>query len=209
MDLQQHSNEYQLRANWLWELGCWLPEVFSNHAFPILLISSVVQLLSHVQLFCDPKDCSPPGSFFHWTFQARILEWQPFPSPGDLLDPGIKPVTTCTGRRILYHWTTREAQDLFGTLFQNYETSAVAYGSEIFSKETLWPSISWNDCITNSVWQFFSVFEFFRVHGLIRENMYGRPSPLRHTVRGLTFLAPSASCLFPFPHNLLPNLGVA
>ena len=23
--------------------------------------------------------------------QARILEWVPFPSPGDLLDPGIKP----------------------------------------------------------------------------------------------------------------------
>jgi len=107
-------------------------------------------------------------------------------------------------------WTTREVQDLFGTLSQNYETSAVDYGSEIFSKRTLWPFISWNDCITNLVWQFFSGFEFFRVHGLIRESMYGRPSPLRHTVRGLTFLAPSStSCLFPFPHHLLPNLGVA
>ena len=32
------------------------------------------QSLSCVQL-CDPKDCSPPGSFVYETLQARILEW--------------------------------------------------------------------------------------------------------------------------------------
>ena len=37
----------------------------------------VVQSLNYVQLqlFCDPLDCSPPGSFIHGIFQARILEW--------------------------------------------------------------------------------------------------------------------------------------
>ena len=30
-------------------------------------------------------------SYVHEILQARILEWQPFPSPGDLPDPGIKP----------------------------------------------------------------------------------------------------------------------
>ena len=25
--------------------------------------------------FCDPVDCSPPGSSVHGAFQARILEW--------------------------------------------------------------------------------------------------------------------------------------
>jgi len=41
---------------------------------------------------CDPMDCSPPGSSVHETlFQARILEWLPFPPPRDLPDPGIKP----------------------------------------------------------------------------------------------------------------------
>ena len=35
----------------------------------------VVYLLSHVRLFCDPMDCSLPGSSVHGTFQARILEW--------------------------------------------------------------------------------------------------------------------------------------
>ena len=40
---------------------------------------------------CDPVDCSPPGSSVHGILQARILEWVPFPSPGDLPDPGIEP----------------------------------------------------------------------------------------------------------------------
>ena len=29
---------------------------------------------------CDPMDCSLPGSSVHGIFQARILEWLPFPS---------------------------------------------------------------------------------------------------------------------------------
>ena len=28
-----------------------------------------------------PMDCSPPGSFAHGIFQARVLEWVPLPSP--------------------------------------------------------------------------------------------------------------------------------
>ena len=45
---------------------------------------------------CDPMDCSQPGSSFHGILQARILEevFLPvFPSPGDLPDPGIEPVS--------------------------------------------------------------------------------------------------------------------
>ena len=34
-------------------------------------------------------DCSPPDSFVLGFLQARILEWRPFPFPGDLPDPGI------------------------------------------------------------------------------------------------------------------------
>ena len=40
---------------------------------------------------CDPMDCSPPGSSACGILQARIQEWVPFPSPGDLPDPGIEP----------------------------------------------------------------------------------------------------------------------
>ena len=34
----------------------------------------VVESLSHVQLLCDPMDCSPPGSSVHGILQARVLE---------------------------------------------------------------------------------------------------------------------------------------
>ena len=34
-----------------------------------------VCVLSHVLLFCNPMDCSPPGSSVHGIFQARILKW--------------------------------------------------------------------------------------------------------------------------------------
>ena len=38
-------------------------------------------------------DCGPPGSSIHGILRARILEWLPFPSPGDLTDPGIEPAS--------------------------------------------------------------------------------------------------------------------
>ena len=39
------------------------------------LLIVIVQLLSHVQLFCYPMDSSPPGSCVHGISQTRILEW--------------------------------------------------------------------------------------------------------------------------------------
>ena len=38
-------------------------------------------------------DCSPPGSSVLGILQARTLEWELFPSTGDLLDPGIEPAS--------------------------------------------------------------------------------------------------------------------
>ena len=58
-----------------------------------MLVSSTlvkVKSLCRVRL-CNPMDCSPPGSSVHGIFQARVLEWVPFPSPGDLADPAIEP----------------------------------------------------------------------------------------------------------------------
>ena len=55
-------------------------------------IALVVHSLSCVQLFCNPMDCSLPGSSVPGISQARILEWVSiFPSLGDLPNPGIKP----------------------------------------------------------------------------------------------------------------------
>ena len=40
---------------------------------------------------CNPTDCSPSDSSAHGIFQAEYWSGLPFPSPGDLPDPGIEP----------------------------------------------------------------------------------------------------------------------
>ena len=53
-----------------------------------------------VVTICDPMDCSPPGSSVLGISQARILQYSwsilelSFPSPMDLPDPGIEPIST-------------------------------------------------------------------------------------------------------------------
>ena len=42
---------------------------------------------------CDPMICSRPGSSVHDTSQARILEWVAISFSGDLLHPGIEPMS--------------------------------------------------------------------------------------------------------------------
>jgi len=44
-------------------------------------------------------DISPPVSSVHGILQARILEWSPFPSPGDLPDPRDQAWVFCIAGR--------------------------------------------------------------------------------------------------------------
>ena len=45
-------------------------------------------------ILCHPLDYSLSGSSIHGIFQARILDWVAISySPGDLLDPGIEPMS--------------------------------------------------------------------------------------------------------------------
>ena len=66
-------------------------------------------------MFCDPVNCGPPGLSVHGMSQTRKLEWVSFPSPGNLPDPGIKPmspilqVVSAIAGRFFTCWATREA----------------------------------------------------------------------------------------------------
>ena len=40
---------------------------------------------------CDSTDCTSPGSSVHGILQQEYWSVLPFPSPGDLPDPGIEP----------------------------------------------------------------------------------------------------------------------
>ena len=60
---------------------------------------------------CNPSHCSPPGSSVHGILQQEYWSGLPFPSPGDLPDPGIKLGSSLHHRQVFfYHRATREAR---------------------------------------------------------------------------------------------------
>ena len=60
----------------------------------------------------DLVDCNPPGFSVHETSQARILEWVAVSFSRGSLWSRDQAHISCTGRQMLYHWTTREANSL-------------------------------------------------------------------------------------------------
>ena len=79
--------------------------------------------------FCDPTDCSPPGSSVHGILQARTLEWTAFPSPEDLPDPGVEP-----GSPVLQAGSLRfELQGIFPDLLATVYDPRVGRGFILFT----------------------------------------------------------------------------
>ena len=60
---------------------------------------------------CNPLDCRPLGSPVRGILQARILEWVAISSSRQSSRPRDQIHISCTGRWILYHWTTLETME--------------------------------------------------------------------------------------------------
>ena len=65
----------------------------------LCLVASVCLIL------CYPTDCSPPGPLSMGLSRQEYLSWLSCPPPGDLPNPGIKPMSHVfwSGRWVLYH----------------------------------------------------------------------------------------------------------
>ena len=65
---------------------------------------------------CNPMGCSLPVSSVYRISQTRILKWLPFPFPGDLPDPVVKPESSVSPALacILYHLATCETPHIRG-----------------------------------------------------------------------------------------------
>ena len=60
---------------------------------------------------CKPMDYGPSGSSIHGVFQAGMWSGFPFPTLGDLPDPGIKPTCLASPHwQAQIHCATLEAQ---------------------------------------------------------------------------------------------------
>ena len=82
--------------------------MFSTLKYFYDLLATCAQLLSCVQ-FCDPMDCSLPGSSDCGIPQARVLEWAVISFSRGSSPPGDRTCVSCIfciGRQILYHCTT-------------------------------------------------------------------------------------------------------
>ena len=59
--------------------------------YSLSLPLSLSEVAQSCPTLCDLMDYSLPGSYVHGIFQAIYWSGLPFPSPGDLPDPGIEP----------------------------------------------------------------------------------------------------------------------
>ena len=73
---------------------------------PFIPCFVVISSLSHVQLFWDPVDCSPPGSSVHGISQAWILEWSAISFSRGSSWPRNGTLVSCIDRQVLNHLAT-------------------------------------------------------------------------------------------------------
>ena len=66
---------------------------FENHSDDFLPLKVKVLVTQSCLTLCDLMNCSPPSFSVHGILQARYWSGLPCPSPGDLPDPEIKPMS--------------------------------------------------------------------------------------------------------------------
>ena len=79
---------------------------------PILICVCISSCSVLFETHCDPMNCSPPGSFVHGIFQARIVGWVAITYSKRSSQPRDQThvsCTSCNGRWILYCCTTWES----------------------------------------------------------------------------------------------------
>ena len=76
---------------------------------------------------CNPKDCSPPGSYVHGILQARILEWVAVSFSRGSSWPRDQTWVSCTAGRFFTTWAPREAtrEDTILSEISQSETNAM------------------------------------------------------------------------------------
>ena len=109
-------------------------------------------VLSHIWLFCDPIDCSPPGPSIHGILQARILEWVAIPSPGDLPDPGIEPKSPALAGGF---FTTETPEKPISLFYCHKKTASALFSSSTLSLSSNQVLIIWVQLVICCLFSFF------------------------------------------------------
>ena len=78
----------------------------------------LIYLLSPIWLFCNPMDCSSPGSSVHGISQARILKWVAISFSRESSWPRDRTHVSCFGRRLLYQQSHHQTCSKLGSYFE-------------------------------------------------------------------------------------------
>ena len=81
-----------------------------RHYFDNKGLSSQSEVAQSCPTLCDPMDCSLPGSYVHGIFQAIYWSGLPFPSAGDLPNPGTEPGSLPVVMYRCESWTIKKAE---------------------------------------------------------------------------------------------------
>ena len=82
---------------------------FTAKWFSFVCVCVCVWVTQSCPTFCDPIDCSPPGSSVHEILQARILEWVAMPFSRGSSWSRDRTQISCIAGRSFTVWATREA----------------------------------------------------------------------------------------------------
>ena len=129
---------------WHWRL---LSMLFSYHYALVTVLRWQAQFPSHVWLFANPIDCSPPGSSVHGILQARILEWRTHVLPWGIFPTQGSNRHLLHCRQILYHWATREVSTKMNT-----SPSSLAFPHTSLFPSILKLSLAWSASCTAQPW---------------------------------------------------------
>ena len=99
-----------------------LSSLYSGWNFFILNDVLFVLVAQMCPTLYNPMDCSLPDSSVQGIFQARILEWvqEPFPPPGDLPSPGIKPASPVSPALAGRFFTISATKEAYFVLNRNF-----------------------------------------------------------------------------------------
>ena len=93
----------------LFALKWWDWSDFKNVSEGSSVLNTVLLFSYHVWHFCDPVDCSLPGSSVHGFPKQRYWNGLPFSFLQDVFLTRDRTHISWIGRWILYHWAIREA----------------------------------------------------------------------------------------------------
>ena len=99
----------------------WTPVEFT---FSSIKVKALV--IQPWRAFCDPIDCSPPGSSVHRILQVKILEWVAIPLSRGTSQPKDWTQVSCIAGGFFTIWAMMEAQGYCSLIWNNMKFSTLA-----------------------------------------------------------------------------------